>query len=75
MCSYERNRARIPREELQRHAGQWVAFSLDGSRILAGAENLPELEKRLATAGEDPEQVALERIEWEDSLAGGSELY
>lgn len=75
MSTYDTNRARIPREELQRYAGQWVAFSMDGSRILAGAESLPELENRLAKSGDDPERVALERIEGEDSLVGGSELY
>jgi hypothetical protein len=71
MSTYEKNRAQFPVEELQRYAGQWVAFSMDGSRILASADSLPDLEERLDAAGEDPQQVALERIEFEDSLPGG----
>ena len=74
MSNYEKNRANIPPEELKRCAGQWVALSSDGSRILATAETLTDLEVRLVAAGEDPEKVAFERIEQEDSLVGGSEL-
>jgi hypothetical protein len=67
VSNYEKNRANIPPEELMRSAGQWVALSSDGSRILARAGNLTELEERLTARGEDPEQVALEWIEWEGS--------
>lgn len=74
MSLYEENRAKLPLEELKRYAGQWVAFSPDGSRILAGAETLTALEKELAAVSEDPEQVAFERIELEDIHLGGEAL-
>jgi Family of unknown function (DUF5678) len=75
MSLYEENRARLPVQELQRYAGKWVAFTMDGRRIVAGADTLLELEERLTAAGEDPQNVAFERIEFEDSLLGGAELF
>jgi hypothetical protein len=74
MSTYEMNRAKVPSEELSNYVGQWVAFSLDGSRVVAGAETLATLEERLAAAGVDPERVAFERIESEDSRPGAAEL-
>ena len=72
MSKYEENRSKFPIGELRKYVGQWVAFSLDGSRVLANAETIPDLEKCLTAAGEDPQNVALERIEFEDSRLGGA---
>jgi hypothetical protein len=74
MSTYEVNRAKYPLAELQKLAGQWVAFSLDGSRVLASAETLVALENQLARLGVDAEQAALERIELTDSALGGAEI-
>jgi hypothetical protein len=74
MSTYETNRAKFSLAELQKLAGQWVAFSLDGSRILASAETLATLEKQLAAAGVDAELVALEYMELADSTLGGAEM-
>jgi hypothetical protein len=76
MSVYNTNRAKMSLDELKKYDGQWVAFSMDGSRVLASAVTLPELEERLAAVGEDPEQVAFERIEFEEgySYLGGVEF-
>jgi hypothetical protein len=74
MSVYERNRAQIPLDELKKYAGQWVAFSMDGSRILASAGTLSQLDEGLVAAGEDPQNAALEWIEFEDSQLGGAEV-
>jgi hypothetical protein len=74
MSRYEENRAKFTLEELRQYTGHWVAFSRDGSRIIASAETLCDLEERLAALGQDPQEVAFERIEFEDSLLGGAEL-
>lgn len=74
MSRYEENRAKWTAEGLHEYIGQWVAFSRDGSRILAAAETLHELEEGLARVGQDPQEVALERIELDDGLLGGMEL-
>ena len=73
MSPYEENRTRFPLEELQRYQGQWVAFSMDGKRILASSEDLIALNALLITAGEDPHKVALERIDFDDHYPGGPE--
>jgi antitoxin (DNA-binding transcriptional repressor) of toxin-antitoxin stability system len=71
---YRENRARFPLAELVKYDGQWVAFSRDGRRIIASSDDLATLDRLVVAAGEDPEQVALERIELEDSYLGGAEL-
>ena len=74
MSHYEQNRAKFCVADLQPYSGQWVAFSGDGSRILASAATLLELESRLVVAGESPEDAAFERIDFADCLIGGAEL-
>jgi hypothetical protein len=72
---YRTNRVTFPPAELARYRGQWVAFSPDGRRILAGAEALERLEEQLAALGEDPQQVVLEHIPGpeDDTNLGGAE--
>jgi hypothetical protein len=61
-------------EELSPYRGNWIAFSADGSRIIASSPTLADLNARVRAAGEDPEQVLLERIPGSDSIRSGSEL-
>jgi hypothetical protein len=74
---YRVNRLAFPRAELAKYCGQWVAFSLDGRRILAGAEALEQLEEQLGALGEDPQQVVLEHIPGaeDDTSLGGAESF
>ena len=76
MNVFQTNRARISLDELKQYDGQWVAFSIDGRRILAGAADLIELDQQLVAAGIDPEKAAFEWIELEngDSRIGGAEF-
>ena len=57
------NRALFPAAELARYRGQWVAFSMDGRRVIASAVTLRELDALLVAQGEDPEKVALEFLD------------
>jgi hypothetical protein len=68
------NRAQFPPTELARYSGQWVAWSPDGSRIVAHAEFPDVLEELVIQAGEDPERCVLEGIPEEDALLGGAGL-
>jgi hypothetical protein len=61
-------------EELEQYRGQWVAFSADGARIIAGSPTLAGLDAQVRAAGEDPERVLLERIPGSESIRSGSEL-
>jgi hypothetical protein len=48
---------KFPPEELLKYAGQYVAFSLDGSVILACGADGPDMERRLKELGIDPSRV------------------
>jgi hypothetical protein len=48
---YNENRNKFPAGELQKYVGQWVAFSTDGTRILAAHEDMLTLAKMLKDAG------------------------
>ena len=74
MSAYEQNRSKIPLAELQKYDGKWVAFSSDGSRVIASSADLADLDTRVIAAGEDPQTVCLERIEFEPVQIGGAEL-
>jgi hypothetical protein len=74
--TYRQNRARFPADDLKRYDGQWVAFSADGRRVVASAENIGQLSERVVAAREDIQDVVLEKIEVEtgDIQLGGAEL-
>jgi hypothetical protein len=57
------NRRNFLLEQLDQYDGQYVAWSWDGSRILASAPERESLLNKLAGAGVDPHRVVLEYIE------------
>ncbi len=61
-------------QELGKHCGRWVAFSPDGHRLIASSVTLTDLDALVRAAGENPEEVLLERIPDCDSIASGLEL-
>jgi hypothetical protein len=75
LSEYEKNRQQLTVEQLALYEGQWVAFSLDGKRIVAGAADLLELDRKVVEAGENPEEVGLEFIDQSSEIwLGGVEL-
>jgi hypothetical protein len=61
-------------EELRKHRGRWLAFSSDGRRLIGSCLTLKELDVQVRAAGEDPEEVLLDRIPNGDAIVSGSEL-
>jgi hypothetical protein len=59
---YEQNRQKIAPTALQAYAGQWVAFSSDGSHILASGPDLATAETNLAALGIPGNAVGWERL-------------
>ena len=63
------NRAAFPVEDLAKYAGQWVAWSPDGTRIAACALSPEFLDGILEANGEDPALCVVEGIP-DDGLIG-----
>jgi hypothetical protein len=64
----------VSAEELSKHRGHWLAYSADGARLIASCATLKELDIHVRAAGENPEDVLLDRIPNGDAILSGSEL-
>ncbi len=64
------NQSRLPSEELVKHNGQYVAWSPDGAKILAGDADPQRLEATLRAAGFDSGELLVtfvcvpEEVSW-----------
>jgi hypothetical protein len=59
---YLTNRSRFTPDELAPYGDQWVAWSGDGSRIVAHDEDLLKVAEQVKALGYGSEDVLLERI-------------
>jgi hypothetical protein len=60
---FEENQRKFPPEELIPYAGQQVAWSPDGTRILASGSDLDEVDQKLAAMGIQFSQVVHDYID------------
>jgi len=74
MQEYLKNRVAFPLEELAKHRGEWVAWSPDGTRLVATSRNLDTLDELIRAAGEDPENCPIEGIPDMDCVLGGLDV-
>ena len=65
-----KNRSAFPPEELAKYEGQHVAWSLDGTRILAGHADPLALVASLRAAGYTSDDFILSYVESESEPAG-----
>jgi hypothetical protein len=61
--TFQENQRQFPAEELNRYRGQHIAWSWDGSRILAGDTERRTLDEKLRAAGIDPLHVIHDYVE------------
>jgi hypothetical protein len=66
LSHYEENRSRFPLDELAKHWGKHVAFSPDGTRIVASGDTEEELEMALQAACIPFNQVVFSYIDGPD---------
>ena len=71
MQQYLKNRAAFPLDELAKHRGEWVAWSPDGTRLVAASRTPDDLDDLVRAAGEDPENCPIEGIPGADCVIGG----
>ena len=57
------NQRNYPSEELLRYAGQYVAWSWDGTQIVASAPDDEELCHKMLAAGLDPSRTVIDYID------------
>jgi hypothetical protein len=63
LSQYEKNRSKFPLDELAKYAGKHVAFSSDGTRIVASGETEEELDAALLAAGVPFSQVVYSYVD------------
>ncbi len=68
LSHYEENRSKFPLDELAKYAGKHVAFTPDGTRILASADTWEELDVLLDAAGIPLSQAVHEYVEPPDEI-------
>lgn len=56
---FQRNRQQFPAEELARYSGRYVAWSADGTRILASDADELRLANSLRDAGHDTAEILI----------------
>jgi hypothetical protein len=55
--NFNANQQKVPLEVWERYAGQYVAWSWDGTQVLAAAADREQLDKELLAKGIDPQRV------------------
>jgi hypothetical protein len=59
---FNKNRAAIPPEELQQYRGQFIAWSPDGSRIIASDQDGRKLDETVRASGYDPGKILFSMV-------------
>ena len=71
MNVFYENRNRFPPEELAKYIGRFVAWSPDGSRIIASDVDELRLDDAIRAAGYDVSETVVSFIPDEDTILGG----
>lgn len=66
LSHYEENRCKFPLDELAKYAGKHIAFSPDGTRIVASGDSLDEVIERLQATGIHFSQVVHSYVDGPD---------
>lgn len=69
--TFQENRGKIPRAELDKYRGQYAAWSPDGTRILAADKDMVRLCRTIREAGHDPKEILISMVPSTDTILGG----
>jgi hypothetical protein len=72
MQEYLKNRQRFSLDELEQYAGKHIAWSPDGRRIIASAEDPLKLVKTIDALGFDSSDVVIEPVPYPDEIVLGA---
>ena len=65
---FNKNRAAFPLEELQQYRGQYIAWSPDGSRIIASDPDGRKLDETVRALGYDPAKILFSLVPDEEGI-------
>jgi WD40-like Beta Propeller Repeat len=65
---FDKNRAAYPPEDLQQYRGQYIAWSPDGTRIIASDQDGRKLDDTVRALGYDPAQIVFSFVPDEEEL-------
>ena len=68
--NFDENCRHIAQEELDKYAGRHVAYSCDGTRIVASGRDIEELSRNIDAAGLDPRRGVGVFGLWRRELSG-----
>lgn len=60
--NFDENQRKFPLDELAKYEGQHIAWSWDGTRIVASGADWDEVERKVIAAGVDPQRVVLDYV-------------
>jgi len=69
---FRRNQSRVPVAELEKYNGQYVAWSPDGTSILAADPDPLRLDALLCAAGHDPAEILVSRLAFPEEVSWSS---
>jgi hypothetical protein len=76
MHQFLTNRQQFPPDELARYAGEYIAWSPDGTRILASDDDLEKVAAAVEVQGYDPSEIVLSSVPFPDEvILGGGGLF
>lgn len=65
---FNENSSKVPYEELAKYAGQVIAWTLDGTRILASGADELDVANKLRAAGIDISRVVFDNVPLGDTI-------
>ena len=74
MQQFLKNRHQFPPAELDKYAGRYVAWSPDGSRIIASDDDYQKVAAAVDASGYDPADIVMEPIPLPDEVVLGGGL-
>lgn len=74
MQEYLKNRHQFPHDELDKYAGKYVAWSPDGTRIIASDEDPLKLVDAINELGFESSEVVIEPVPFPDEIVLGGGL-
>jgi hypothetical protein len=71
MQEFLRNREQFPLEELARYGGKYVAWSPDGTKIIASDDDQIRLDGTIRELGYDPAEILVSSVPYPDEIILG----